>query len=74
MTPQPEPSWRKPVGILALLGLIAAWAFAVGSLSGFIGALPGWVQLPIYIFTGTIWILPLKPLLSWMETGRWRSW
>ncbi|MGP0730965.1 DUF2842 domain-containing protein, partial [Escherichia coli] len=21
---------------------------------------------------GIVWILPLKPLLLWMETGRWR--
>jgi len=23
--------------------------------------------------TGLIWVLPMKPLLLWMETGRWRA-
>jgi hypothetical protein len=23
-----------------------------------------------YLFTGLIWIAPLKPVLRWMETGR----
>lgn len=68
----PPPSWRKPAGIFAILGLIALWAFLIGSLSGPLGRLPGWVQIPIYVVTGIVWILPLKPLLQWMETGRWR--
>ncbi len=68
----PPPSWRKPVGMLLILGLIALWAFLIGSFSNELGALPGWAQIPIYIVTGIIWIMPLKPLLQWMETGRWR--
>lgn len=69
-----QPSWRKPVGMFAIVGLIAAWAVLVGSLSGLIGALPMWVQAPIYVVLGIVWIwvLPLRRLLAWMETGRWR--
>jgi len=69
-----QPSWRKPVGMLAIVGLSALWAVLVGSLSGQIGTLPMWVQVPVYIFLGLIWIwiLPLRRLLAWMETGRWR--
>lgn len=66
------PSWRKPAGMLAILALIAAWCFVVGSLSGTAGGWPWPVQLVYYLFTGMIWIAPLKPLLLWMETGRWR--
>ena len=69
-----QPSWRKPVGMLAILGLIALWAVLVASLSGPIGALPVWMQTPLYVVLGIvwIWILPLRRLLAWMETGRWR--
>ena len=28
-----QPSWRKPVGMLAIIALIALWAVLVGSLS-----------------------------------------
>lgn len=67
------PSWRKPAGMFIILGLIALWAVLVGSLSGVIGGLPMIAQVPVYIFLGLIWIwiLPLKRLLAWMETGRW---
>lgn len=68
----PPPSWRKPVGMFLILGLIALWAFLIGSFSNELGTLPGWAQIPIYIVTGIVWIAPLKPLLQWMETGRWR--
>lgn len=69
-----QPSWRKPVGMFAILALIALWAIMVGSLSPLIGRLPMIVQVPVYIFLGLIWIwvLPLKRLLAWMETGHWR--
>lgn len=66
------PSWRKPVGMLAILLLILVWCVAIASLSGIVGRWPGLVQLAFYVVTGIVWILPLKPLLRWMETGRWR--
>jgi hypothetical protein len=67
-----NPSWRKPVGTLAILTLILVWVVAVASFSPWIGALPTLVQLVIYLVLGIVWILPLRPLLLWMETGRWR--
>lgn len=69
-----QPSWRKPVGMLAIVLLIGLWAAMVGSLSGWIGTLPVWAQLPVYLTLGIVWIwvLPLKALLRWMETGIWR--
>ncbi|WP_066726926.1 DUF2842 domain-containing protein [Sphingomonas pituitosa] len=67
-----SPSWRKPAGALAIVGLILVWVVLVASFSGQIGALPILVQTLIYFALGIVWILPLKPLLRWMETGRWR--
>jgi predicted membrane channel-forming protein YqfA (hemolysin III family) len=67
-----DPSWRKPFGMLLILALIAVWCVAVASLSPWIGTLNALVQGVIYIFLGIVWIAPLKPLLQWMETGRWR--
>ncbi len=74
MTGGPQPSWRKPAGMFLILALITVWAILVASLSRWIGQLPGIVQAIVYVVSGVVWILPLKPLLSWMETGRWRSW
>jgi len=67
-----EPSWRKPAGIFLILLIILAWAVIVATASPWIGGLPALVQAPIYVVAGIVWILPLKPLLAWMETGRWR--
>ncbi|VVT04248.1 conserved hypothetical protein [Sphingomonas sp. EC-HK361] len=66
------PSWRKPAGALAILVLIAAWCVLVVSLSAQVATWHPVVQLVFYIGTGIVWITPLKPLLRWMETGRWR--
>lgn len=67
-----NPSWRKPAGALAIVGLILVWVVLVASFSVQIGRLPILVQTLVYLALGIVWILPLKPLLRWMETGRWR--
>lgn len=69
---QPQPSWRKPAGIFFILGLIALWAVAIGSLSPWVGEWPVLLQGLFYLVTGILWIMPLKPLLRWMELGSWR--
>ena len=66
------PSWRKPVGMLLILLLILVWAMLVASQAGRIALLPRAVQAIVYLVAGIAWIAPLKPLLRWMELGRWR--
>lgn len=68
-----KPTWRKPAGALAIILLILVWVVLVASFSGTIGSLPVLVQALIYVVLGIAWIAPLKPLLRWMETGRWRA-
>lgn len=68
----PTPSWRKPVGALGIVLYIAVWTVVVTTFSAEIGSLPVLVQLLIYVALGVVWIAPLKPVLRWMETGRWR--
>jgi hypothetical protein len=71
--PVKQPSWRKPVGMIVILAIIAIWAFMVASASAYIGQLHILVQAVIYLIAGIIWIAPLRPLLIWMETGSFRA-
>ena len=68
-----EPTARIPLGILALLVALAAYALVIARyLPGVIGEWPTLVQTVIYLILGIAWLLPLKRFLIWMETGRWR--
>ena len=67
----PKPTWRKPVGILALFAAVMVYAVVVARLAEPIGAWPVLVQLPVWVILGTIWLLPLRRFLIWRETGRW---
>ncbi|RED15346.1 DUF2842 domain-containing protein [Parasphingopyxis lamellibrachiae] len=67
------PSWRKPFGMLLIVTIIVVWCVIIASASASIGTLPALLQAPIYLAAGIVWILPLKPLLRWMETGKWRE-
>ncbi|MEO5866220.1 MAG: DUF2842 domain-containing protein [Sphingomonas sp.] len=68
------PSWRKPAGMLLILALIGIWVVLIASLSNMVGGWPALVQLGFYLVTGIawIWLLPMRRILLWMETGRWR--
>ena len=66
-----KPSWRKGAGVLLILLLIAFWAGLVASMASRIGTWPILVQALFYLTMGIVWIIPLKPLIRWMETGRW---
>jgi predicted membrane channel-forming protein YqfA (hemolysin III family) len=68
-----EPSWRQPFGIALILLLIAGWAVLAVSAAALLDGLPRWLHVIYYLIAGLVWIAPLKPLLRWMETGRWRS-
>ncbi len=62
-----QPSIRKPVGILAIvLGLIIYGGLVAG-LSTHLAMLPQWLQAVVYLILGVAWLLPLKPLLVWMN-------
>ena len=69
----PQPSYRKLVGIAAILLLIVVWAAFVASLARVVGRWPILVQAPFYLVMGLAWIIPLKPLVRWIETGSFRD-
>lgn len=64
-----QPSARKLVGIALILALIILWATFVASLARVVGKWPVLVQAPYYLFMGVAWVIPLKPLIRWIETG-----
>jgi predicted membrane channel-forming protein YqfA (hemolysin III family) len=63
------PSWRKPFGAFLIMAIIALWAALVLLASPLIEKLPMLLQAVVYTIAGIVWILPLKPLLAWMEAG-----
>jgi hypothetical protein len=67
---RPQPSGRAGAGIALILALIVAWAALVASLAPFVGRWPVLVQAAFYLVMGIVWIIPLKPLVRWMQTGR----
>jgi hypothetical protein len=67
-----EPSGRSAVGIFAILGWIALWVVLVASLSAMVGGWPVLAQALFYLIAGVAWIAPLKPILQWIETGRFK--
>ena len=68
-----EPSPRKLIGIALILLLIGAWATFIASLARLVGGWPVLVQAPFYLVMGIIWIIPLKPLVRWIQTGSFRT-
>lgn len=72
MPAPPPPSWRKGAGAALIILLIVIWAALVASLSPWVGRWPILVQALFYLVMGIAWIIPLKPLIRWSQTGSWR--
>ena len=68
-----EPSYRKLIGIALILLLIVVWAAFVASMARIVGAWPILVQAPFYLAMGLVWIIPLKPVVIWIQTGSFRA-
>lgn len=73
VSPEAKPSWRKPVGIFLILLLITVWAAIVATVADALDTLPWPLKALFFVVAGIVWILPLKPLLRWMELGRFRK-
>lgn len=66
------PTWRIPIGVLALVIALGLYAMAVASfVPPLIGGWHALAQTPVYVVLGVVWLLPLRRFLIWMETGRW---
>ncbi|GHH10726.1 hypothetical protein GCM10008023_08930 [Sphingomonas glacialis] len=59
--------------MLAILALIGLWCVVAASLSGVVGQWHPLLQALFYLVAGVawIWVLPLRRMLAWMETGIW---
>jgi len=67
-----DPSPRKLIGIWLIVLLIVVWATFVASLAQIVGRWSILLQAPFYLVMGLLWIVPLRPLIRWIETGRWK--
>ncbi len=73
MNQEEQPRSRPTAGVFMIIGIIIVWAILIASLSDIVSRWPALVQLLFYIVAGVVWILPLRPILRWSETGRWRA-
>ena len=58
---------RRTFGIFMILALIGVVAMVVVSFANRIAQWPIWAQTLFYCAAGLVWLLPLKPLLIWMN-------
>jgi len=73
MRPVEQPSWRRGAGIALIMLLILVWAVLVASAARLVGNWPGLVQAAFYLIMGMVWIVPLRPLIRWSQTGQRRN-
>ena len=69
-----EPTLRIPLGLLMLLLALGVYGLLVATVAGPI--IDTWHIIPktiAYLVLGTLWLLPLRRFLIWMETGRWSA-
>ena len=68
-----QPRSRPTAAAFMIIAIIIVWAGLIVSLSDVVMRWPAAVQAVFYTAAGIVWILPLRPILRWSETGRWRG-
>jgi predicted membrane channel-forming protein YqfA (hemolysin III family) len=59
---------RKLVGAVAMIGFITLYVLVMFRIAPvLLDGANKWVELVVYIVFGLIWVLPLLPLIRWME-------
>lgn len=63
---------RKMVGGLVMLAFVLLYALVAMSLADSrpVNEAPELVRSGVYIVLGLAWVLPMMPLIVWMERGR----
>ncbi len=68
-----EPTWRIPIGVLALIAALLVYGGIVARLlAPVLSRWPVMAQMPVYLVLGVIWLVPLRRFMIWMETGRFK--
>lgn len=69
-----NPRARKLAGGVAMLAFVIVYALVAMSLADSrpMNAAPSYLRTLLYVVLGLAWILPLMPLIVWMEHGRFR--
>jgi len=67
-----NPRIRKAVGAFAMLAFVVLYAFVAMALADSrpVNEAPVLVRMFIYMVLGLAWVLPMMPLILWMERGR----
>ena len=63
---------QKLIGLMGIMVFLAAYIIAVTLVSDHIPQ--HWAaRMAFYVIAGIGWGIPILPLISWMNTGRWRG-
>ena len=67
-----NPRIRKAVGAFAMLAFVVLYAFVAMALADSrpVNEASAVVRTVIYMVLGLAWVLPMMPLIVWMERGR----
>ncbi len=60
---------RRIVACLVLLVFIGLWIWAAATIGTHLATAPKWLTLIFFIVAGMGWVIPLKPLFKWMNSG-----
>ncbi len=65
---------RKLTGGIAMLGFVLLYALVAMALADSrpVNEAPELLRTTVYVVLGLAWILPMMPLIVWMERGRLR--
>jgi len=60
-------SQRRLVACIAVMAFLAFWVWGAATLGSMLATAPKWASLIFFVVAGIGWVLPLKPVFTWMN-------
>ena len=61
-------SQRRLVACIAVLLFLAFWVWGASTIGTMLATAPKWMSLIFFVIAGIGWVLPLKPVFTWMNS------
>jgi len=61
-------SQRRLVACIIVLLFLAFWVWGAATIGTMLATAPKWMSLIFFVIAGIGWVLPLKPVFTWMNS------
>ncbi len=61
---------RRIIASLIIIVFLVLWIWGAATLGSYLVTAPKWLSMIFFAVVGIGWVVPLKPIFGWMNSGK----